>query len=221
MANGVEDTAAGPIVSQAKALKKYASCEPKRVDVVSVMAVDKVIDIWNKIYAAADIANGGEATKLSLRCAVYCYLALNGTSPVGEYSGDIVSGLGTSLAASAIPAVVSRHSVRRFARGNAAESVEYFHATDVLAKLEGMRAKCEVISLPVENAIALCDWLDGATGLTPRELEWQVKLKNHSLSKSRASRGGKGIEELRDATLDDTVRAQGSEHTVLPPSNVW
>jgi hypothetical protein len=197
----------------------YAGCVPQRVDAVNTLPRVKVDKVWAALYGYAKIAGAAEETKLALRCAVYCYLAVNGTSPEGSYTGIVISGKGTELQAAKIPECAGKFDVRRFMRGNAKESVDYFHETDVLAGLEPMVTKCAQHNLRPSEALALCDWLDGAQGLTPVELEAQARLKAESLMRARRSRGGHSVEELRDEDVQRGLEAQGPD--VKAPGKGW
>jgi len=200
---------------------KYDGVDPVRVDAVSVMSPADVEKAWRMLYVAAGIASGDESKKLGVRCAVYCYFAVNGTSSVGEYSGDIVPASGTSFQAVVIVNAIGRYDIRRFARANAAESVEYFHYSGILQKLEAMVAKCEIAEIRPADAIALCDWLDGAKGLTPAERVAQAGIKAFALSRARGARGGQSVEQLRDGRLTDMVEAQSSAPVVKKPGDAW
>lgn len=197
----------------------YDDCVPKLVDAANQLTKGRNELAWSTLYSKANVGSGDEAVKRSLRCAVYVYLAVNGTSPSGEYSGQIVSGKGNVLKAAEIPSAAGRYDVRRFMRTNAAESVEFFHATSALSEVPAIIAKCEIYEIRLSEAIALCDWLDGAPGLTPAERDCQARLKTYSLKRARAARGGHSVEDMRDERMDDAIVAQGSaEGSILPPS---
>jgi len=196
---------------------KFDDCIPQRVDAVSVMTNDNTRKAWEFMYAKAGLASGGEEKKRQLRCAVYCYLAINGTSPVGTYDGEIVSGSGNRMRASEIPAATGRQEVRRFMRANTAESIDFFRESGVLEILPAVVSKCELMSVRLSEAIAFCDWLDGAPGLTPAEREVSARVKIFGLGRSRGARGGKPLEALRDERLEESIeRTQ-----IMPPSSGW
>jgi len=198
---------------------EFDGCLPQRVDAVAIMPQSAVSSRWDKLYSKAGVGSGGEEIKRSLRCAVYCYLAINGTSPSGEYTGEIVSGKGSSLLAAEIPNVVGRLDVRRFMRGCAEESVKYFHSTNVLETLSAMVVRCEALSIRPSDAVALCDWLDGAVGLTPSERDTQAVLKDYALKRARAARGHHSVEEIRQGRLNSSVQAEGQVSQSLDHGN--
>lgn len=199
--------------------EEFASMVPMHVDTVNVLSPAKKDAVWNKIYAAAGLGSGSEVEKKSLRCAVYVYTAVNGTSPSGEYTGDIRSSKGTTLAASALPTAAGQLNIRRFMRANARESLRFFRESRVLESRDELLAKCDMYGIRGDDAVALCDWFDTTVGLTPREQAAQASIKNFSLKRARAARGGKSVETVREELLDDNVEAQGD---ILPKSaNGW
>jgi len=217
MSTNVEKAAAaaGSVAPGGAGASKYAGMMPKGVDSVGVMSSEKCVESWGKIYKAAGVASAGESTKVSVRCAFYAYCLLNGTSPKGEYSGRLVSSAGTVVDAVVLPTAVGTMDVRRFMRGNAQESVDFFRA-NAPGELDPVRAKCETLGIRVSDALALADWLDATTGLTPSEREAQQQIKNFSLQRATRSRGGT-VEDMRRENMQDAVAAQGPALSVQAP----
>jgi len=204
-----------------KSTDEFAGCLPKAVTVTKVMDAGKSKLVWDRLYSSAGVANQGEQPKKALRCGVYMYLAINGTSPAGTYKGTITTGTGVVLRASEIPAAAGSFEVRQFARANAEESLRFFRHTAALETDAAIRAKCEEMEIPPSDAIGFVDWFDVAVGLTPTERESQKRLKNYGLGRARRARDGKNLEEIRADHYQDSLNAQGSERAPLPQSSGW
>jgi len=200
---------------------EFANCIPKRVTAAKVMDEEKVKAAWNKMYAAAGISNVGEEGKKALRCAVYLYLAVNGTSPAGTYKGIVQTATGVVMRASEIPAATGTFEVRQFARGNVEESLRFFRSTGILEVYPAVVAKCTEKEIPPSDAFGLVDWFDVAPALTPTEHQVQKKLKNFGLSRARRARGGQDMDDIRAGHYQESLDAQGVERPVLPPASGW
>jgi len=200
---------------------EFANCIPKRVTVAKVMDEDKVKAAWNKMYVAAGISNVGEQGKKALRCGVYLYLAINGTSPAGTYKGTVQTGTGVTMRASEISAAAGTFEVRQFARGNVEESLRFFRLTGILEVHPAVVAKCEEKEIPPSDAFGLVDWFDVASGLTPTERHAQKQLKNFGLSRARRARNGQNMDEIRAEHYQESLSAQGVERPALPQAAGW
>ena len=216
--NGGKETSVSGTTS---AKDEFEGCVPAEVTSTRIMDKAAVDRAWTKMYVAAGIASQDEQVKKSLRCAVYTYLAKNGTSPAASFKGHVKTGKGTTMLASAIVDAVGHFEVRQFARANGAESVRYFRKTGVLTTDEVMLAKCETYDLPPSEVIALVDWVDTTLGLTPPEREAQKRLKSYGVDKARRARGGKDLSEIRDEHMDRALVAQGPSRAPLPPGDGW
>jgi len=188
----------------------FAECIPKRIDANNAMSSDKVAEVWAAIYKAAKISSASEEVKRSLRCACYMYAALNGTSSRGTYAGQVVTGKGTKFSAGIISVNAGMLEVRQFFRGNAKESLEFFRKSDALVKDENIRARLNALGINHANAIAICDWLDYAEGLTLAEMESMSKLKAFSLGRANAARGGQSVETIRDNMRNEAIVPQSA-----------
>jgi hypothetical protein len=199
----------------------FSGCVPQAITAAKVMDASKAATVWTGLYTAAGVASAQEDVKKSLRCAVYTYLAVNGASPSGAYPGTITSGKGATLSAAAIPEFCGRYSIRQFARAGAAEALQFFYATDVLTTNAVMRAKCELLEVPAESAVALVDFLDLAAALRPADRDVQKAIRNFSIERARRGRGGKNMEEMRGDHYDATLTAQGPAVPLAREASGW
>jgi hypothetical protein len=193
---------------------EFAGCVPQRADASSVMDTISRDAYWSKLYVKVGVGSAAEDVKKSFRCAVYLYMAKNGSSPVGPYRGGGLSGKGTQFTGAVLPEVIGKFNMRRFMRSNAEESVRFFRKTGVLQTDSYVRNMCEESEISVEDALALCDWLDGQPGLTPSEQEAQRRLKTASIRRANAARGGKGVDEIVATHDDAAVEAQASNYSI-------
>jgi hypothetical protein len=169
---------------------------------------------WAQFYTLCGVANADEATKLALRCAVYVYAAKNGTSPQGPYRYGGVSAKGTNFLGVYITTAVGRTEVRRFFRSNADESVDFFLETEALTKDPDIRKECEREGIALSDAICLCDWLDGHPKFTPEQQRQHSRLKNRDVSRARAGRGNRDLDDVRADEDSAIVASQG--HVEVP-----
>lgn len=187
---------------------EFEGCAPKRVDAVKVFDLEHNLQVWTHLYNCAGMASGSEKDKRGLRCAVYEYCCVNGTSPQGEYTGVVVTNSGKRFEASNIPVKVGRKDIRRFLRANSAETIRYFKKEKPWERNNYIRAKCEEKGIRYEEAITLCDWLDFSTGLTPVNRDTSHMLKNYGVQRAGYARGGANMEDLRERSLAMDVEAQ-------------
>lgn len=216
--NPKPESSASGSTGDARNKSKFDDCIPAHVSVTKVMDASMVTDVWSKIYAAAGIKSGSEEEKRSLRCAVYMYIALNGSSPSGSYSGTIRSGRGAQVPAAVLPASTGRLEIRQFMRANASESIEFFQATRALELDPVIRAKSETMKVPLSAALAFVDYLDAAIGLTPAERDAQQIIRNYSLQRASYARGGRTVDEMRHEGHQEQLEAQISRPHI-PPVN--
>jgi len=185
---------------------------PQEVAVTKVMAPDQLRKAWAGIYAAAGIAGASEDVKKSLRCAMYCYYAVNGTSDRLGSHGVVKSGKGTvlNMALTVIP--IGDKQIRRFMRANAEESVAYHRHTGAYSSFPEMRAKCAEANVDSADVLGLCDWLDLYEGLTPTESIVQANVKSSSILRSRVARGSERPGAADSEVSEQRLEAARAEH---------
>lgn len=194
----------------------FADMVPASVPVAKVMSPNDNRVVWEEIYAKAGIASKGEDVKRALRCAVYLYWAINGTSPEGSYTGNIVTAKGTSFPVSIVVAASTRLAVRQFARANATEALAFFRATRVLQQQQVLVAKADELSVTLDSLVGMVDFFDSVAGLTPVEKACQSAMKNYGLVRARNSRGGRDTQTLVAERRNENLDAQVSH--VMPPA---
>jgi hypothetical protein len=104
--------------------------------------------------------------------------------------------------------------VRRFFRSNADESVDFFLETEALTKDPDIRKECEREGIALSDAICLCDWLDGHPKFTPEQQRQHSRLKNRDVSRARAGRGNRDLDDVRADEDSAIVASQG--HVEVP-----
>jgi len=84
-----------------------------------------------------------------------------------------------------------------------------------------MLARCETAEIRPSEAVALCDWCDGAPGLTPAEHDNMVRLKGFALRKASGARSGRSVEDIRDERKEETVRSQFTAPETVSSGVKW
>lgn len=193
----------------------WSTVKPVSVGSEDTMDPEDVSTAWGKIYAAAGVPTADENVKRSIRCAVYVYCTLNGTSRVGDYAAKIKSSSGHQFEAAILARSVPG-KIRRFMRGNADEAYDFFKASKVMEGYPDFIAKVSLLGVTPDNAFATADWMGNCSKLTPTERKAANKAFSVGLTRARNSRGGKTLEGVERTTLDEVVSAQGGETTSGP-----
>jgi len=186
----------------------WAELAPKNVDRVRVMSEDKVTRKWEVIYKMAGLRNPSEVTRASLRLAVYVYLFRNGSTRVGEYSGEISLVDGHVFPAAVIVRAVGAMDMRRFMRGNAVESYVAMKTSKVIEDDPSDVAKAAELGIRAEDAFAMADWFDLCPVLTPSEKLAHEKAFKYRISRASKSRGNNTLEGVEDEALEDKLAVQ-------------
>jgi len=98
---------------------------PKSVGKEDALGSKEIKERWEKLYAAVGKASANEVTKKSIRCAVYAYALINGTSRAGNYSRAVTTSEGFEFPAAKVVAAVGVTSLRQFFRGCMTESYNF------------------------------------------------------------------------------------------------
>jgi len=188
---------------------EWSDVVPKLVSRESAMDEKLVAEKWDAIYRLAGITGSNEKKQRAVRAGVYVYLALNGTSRVGNYSGSIILNDGTEMEAAVIPRAL-RGDIRRFMRGNMRESYEFFKKSRYMERIPEFVAKVATLTIAAECAFATADWFQDCAEFTPAEKDAYDKNYQHSLHRAKNARGGRSLEEVEGDHRDRELAAQGS-----------
>jgi hypothetical protein len=181
---------------------------PKTVGTEDALSAREVEAVWLKMYKLADMPTAGEQEKKALRCAVYTYCCLNGTSREGGYGAEMILSNGRIVGADIIPKAAGRLHIRKFLRGNMDESYSFLKNSRVIEKEERYVAKCATMGIDASCAFATADWLGNCPHFTPTEQRAHEASFSRGLERSRRARGGT-LEETEASRVDDLMRAQG------------
>lgn len=190
---------------------KWEGLNPRIVDNEDAMGAAEVSKAWDRMYGFIGLKSPTEAERKSVRCAVYVYLALNGTSREGNYSQMIVTSTGHKFSASVIPRAANKMDIRRFARGNMEESYSYLKDSGVMTLYPRFLMKASNMGIGPNEAFATADWFTDCHMFTPREGLAHSKSFTVGIDKARRNRGGQSLEEVEDKRLGAIVGVNGPE----------
>jgi len=132
-----------------------------------------------------------------VRCGVYAYLCINGTSRAGNYKAKVKLADGTSFDSAQIVQAFGVMEIRRMMHSNMEESYKFLKHSGYLQKNETtFIAKAASMGIGPDEAFATADWLTDCQYFTPLEKIAHDKSKMRGLDKSRGARNGSTLEEL-------------------------
>jgi len=188
----------------------WGAIVPVSFDSEDAMNPARVAAKWQYMYTLAGLRSPGEETQAAFRLAVYAYACRSGTSREGTYSGEIVMADGTKFTAAVIPRAVGKIDIRKFFRGNSAESYEALKLSRVMQGDERFVAKCEELGIGAEEAFATADWLGDCAQMTPSERVAHSKSLNYGLSRARRARDGRALEQVEEGRVEKGLQVQGN-----------
>jgi len=199
----------------------WKAVAPKSVEHEDSMSPDNVKVCWEKIYKAARILSADEATKRSLRLALYAYAAVNGTSRVGNYGKRVTLSGGNVVEAAVIPQSVGKFNIRQFFRGNMTEAYEALKSSQTLALDSRFVAKWQAYGIDASVCYAVADFLDDCPHFTPEEERAHSIARTQGIERSRRARGGKGLEAVEQDERDLAMNVQGPLDAAPEQSSKW
>jgi hypothetical protein len=188
---------------------------PKFVSAEDSMSPKDVAMVWQRIYKAAG-ANGEDAQK-AVRVAVYVYGRVNGTSRAGNYQGECVPSTGSSFPAAAIPQATGSLVIRRFYRGNMAESYQALKHTGWLVNHPRVLAGAARLGVGPSEAFAMADWMKDCQYFTPAETRAFEASFTTGIERATRARGGQSLEQVEAEGTRETMEAQGPKQEAAVP----
>jgi len=179
---------------------------PKFVGAENAMSPEQVKLAWTAMYNQAGVS--GERQQASLRAAVYMYGLKNGTTRVGSYTGKMKLADGSVVEAAIIPRATGQE-IRKFYRGCATESYEFFKLSKAVGSDPVILSRATQLGIPASAAFCMADWLGDCVEFTPAERQAYEKSFSESIRRSRAARGGFTLEKVETEASDARMRAQG------------
>lgn len=175
------------------------------------MPLETAVAKWQQIYNLFH-ANGEDARD-EVFTAVNGYFALNGCSPSGRYSRDIVTGSGVRVPVDAVVKITGRleGDIRQFLRGMMLESYECLKYTTVLSGNEAALAKAESLGIPRHMVHLLADWFKDCEYFTADEQSVYGKVSQAVIAQavSRKNQAAKLDGKRADLQADDPVVEPG------------
>jgi len=185
---------------------------PKAVGKEDALSPPVVQAVWDKLYAAVGKSSAGEDAKLAIRCGVYAYGLLNGTSRAGNYSRTIITSDGFEFSAAEIPRATGTTRIRQFFRGNMKESYDFFKSSGYVQKYEPrFVSKAATLGIGPDEAFAMGDWFAGCPWFTPLESRAHEASGNRGLNRARSARGGDSLEDVEADAVEAAVNAGGAK----------
>lgn len=195
-------------VQSAAKTSSWASVKPVFVAHEDALDPEKVRVIWSAMMKRAGLNQPSEQAQRAFRLAVYTYCCLNGSSRVGNYSGNIKTSDGFEFQASVIPYATGSLNVRRFLRG-CDESYGALKESRVIEEDTRMVSKAAKLGITADCAFAMADWLTDCPDFTPMEKAASDKATQSALSRSRRARDGKTLEAVEQGVRDKGLEVQG------------
>jgi len=209
MAEKIKSGTAASGAGESKEVQEWTSVLPVTVDYEDAMSAEKVRGLWVDIYKKAGQTQLNETEQRGFRLAVYVYGALNGTSRAGRYQGEMVLANGSRVKAAVIPQVVGKLDIRRFFRGNMAESYTALKVSKAMQREPRYVAQAAALGVGPEEAFAMADWFKGCPDFTPAEQTAYDLAFNHGIERSRRARGGRTLEAVEAGVHDSQMEVQG------------
>lgn len=205
-------------VSGTVAENDNAKCVPQRVDSAREPVPEEAVEAWSRLYAKVGLANGTEQQKRAVRMGVLMYCTKNGTSPDGAYPGVFITGMGTRVHANYIPVCLGHRTVRQACRAVAAEFIDLEREQQFLVKDRHIREKALENQVPLDQLLAVADFLEGHEMLTMSEATHAARLKKCGLVKARSSREGKTTADVVDQRVNAARGVLPEQPQVLAPA---
>jgi len=213
MSQNVKTEASAPPARQNDKSSSWADALPMSVDKEDTMNAKDVNICWNKILKAIGLTSASESERKLVKAGVYVYGALNGTSRAGLYNGKITMANGTSFSASVIPIATGKYDIRRFFRGCADDSYEFFKSTGVMETYGKMVVKAEDLGIPARDAFAMADWLGGCQLMTISERNAHDKSFSYSITRAAHARQDQTLEQVEAHVVENSLAAQAAVGT--------
>lgn len=184
----------------------WAVFKPKSASYEDSLTAARSTEIWTKLYTSAKATD--EKAQKRVRAGVYVYCALNGTSRVGTYGGELQLADGTVVAASHIPRAAGSE-IRKFLRANMDESYEFFKESRVMEAYPRFLSRAADLGIGPQEAFATADWLTDCSLFTPAEKKAHSSSFNFSIQRAKRAREGKTLERVEGDSARATLHAQG------------
>jgi len=189
-------------------VEDWSVYSPVSVDKEDTMSKDKCDSKWKVLYNLLGMGSSEEVEKKKIRCAVYAYCCVNGTSRAGNYAGEVKAASGKVFSAAWIVEAVNIMELRRFLRGNMKESYTFLKNSGYIQTKEiKFVAKAAALGIGPDEAFAMADWFTDCPWFTPLEKRAHELSRNKGLNKSRFAREGKTLEEVEAANIKASVEA--------------
>jgi len=190
----------------------WAELSPVSVDYEDSMNAGKVKEVWQKMYQLAGLRNPSEDEQASFRLACYVYACINGTSRVGNFSGQITTSGGTVFPASVISRATGGLNIRQFFRGNMSESYEALKMSGCIERDERYVAKVlNEVGASAECAFATSDWMTNCPHFTPAERAAHNASFDYSVRRARNARGGRSLEAVEKEGASERLAAGAAD----------
>jgi len=194
---------------------------PVRVDKEDQLSDKKAKERWSALYSLIRLPSASEEIKKQVRCAVYAYCCVNGTSRVGNYKGDIAITSGTEFASAMLVEAVGSMDLRRFLRAGMEESYNYLKHSQYLKEKEPkFIARAAALGIGPDEAFAMADWLTDCPKFTPMERHAHDVSRVRGLTKAKYARNGDTLEQIAGEANEAAIKA-GSSAPEISGSGVF
>lgn len=180
---------------------RVAVAAPERED---RLPLEPTVAKWQKIYEAFGAT--GENARDEVFVAVNAYFAVNGCSPEGKYSREVVTGGGTRRSVDVVVKITGRleGDIRQFLRGKMKDSYECLKNSAVLKSDEGVLARAEAQGIPRHLVHLVADWFKGCEFLTAEEQDVYDRVSARNIAEARGRRAQAKGEAGRRADLAES-----------------